>query len=29
MLAPGDYIAVLMSDDGYAVLAAQPFTVQQ
>lgn len=27
MLAPGDYLAVLMSDDGYAILAAQPFTV--
>jgi hypothetical protein len=27
MLAPGDYVAVLMSDDGYAVLASQPFTV--
>ena len=27
MLAPGDYLAVLMSDDGYAILAAQTFTV--
>ncbi|MCU1359092.1 MAG: hypothetical protein JWN99_381 [Ilumatobacteraceae bacterium] len=27
MLAPGDYVAVLMSDDGYAVLDQQPFTV--
>jgi hypothetical protein len=27
MLAAGDYIAVLMSDDGYAVLDQQPFTV--
>jgi endonuclease/exonuclease/phosphatase family metal-dependent hydrolase len=27
MLEPGDYVAVLMSDDGYAVIASQPFTV--
>ena len=27
MLPAGDYVAVLMSDDGYAILDAQPFTV--
>ena len=27
MLAPGEYVAVLASDDHYIVLASAPFTV--